>query len=117
MDARTSKSILILEDEPFIALDHDETAERAGFCAGYYFPHLCSRSAMASIACTFRGSIGCQNVAMLLRNKGIPFVDCSGSSMEDADPAFREGIWVPKPCMPEDLITALTQAKAKVARH
>jgi DNA-binding response OmpR family regulator len=59
----------------------------------------------------------CSGVATLLRNKGVPFVVCSGSGKGDADLNFHDGIWLPKPCIPEDLITALTQAKAKVAEY
>ncbi len=122
MDARTAKSILILEDEPLIALDHDEIVERAGFMQITIFSSCASahewlRSNTPNVALLdVRLKDGpCSDVAMLLRNKGIPFVVCSGSSKEDADPAFLHGLWVSKPCIPDELIAALTQAKAKVA--
>jgi DNA-binding response OmpR family regulator len=122
MDARTAKSILILEDEPLIALDHDEIVERAGFrqvtifsnCAAAREWLQLNTPTLALLDVRLRDG-PCSDVAALLRNKGIPFVVCSGSSQEEVDPAFRHGIWVSKPCIPEDLIAALTQAKAKVA--
>jgi DNA-binding response OmpR family regulator len=122
MDARTARSILILEDEPLIALDHDLHVGRAGFTQVTIFSscaaaHEWLRSNTPTVALLdVRLRDGpCSEVATVLRNKGVPFVVCSGSSKEDSDPVFRHGIWVSKPCMPEDLIAALTQAKAKVA--
>lgn len=122
MDARIAKSVLILEDEPLIALDHDEIVERAGFTQVTIFSTCTAANewlqfnnpTVALLDVRLRDG-PCAAVAQLLRNKGIPFVVCSGSSQEDADPAFRSGVWVSKPCIPDDLIAALTQAKSKVA--
>lgn len=122
MDATTAKSVLILEDEPLIALDHDLHVGRAGFTQITIFSscaaaHEWLRSHVPTVALLdVRLRDGpCPDIATLLKNKSVPFVVCSGSSMEDADLAFRHGIWVTKPCLPDDLIAALTQAKAKVA--
>lgn len=124
MDARTTKSILILEDQPLIALDHEQHVGRAGFTQVRIFSScfaahkwLQSNTPSAALLDVQLRDGPCSDVATLLRNKGVPFVVCSGSSKEDADPAFRPGIWVSKPCIPEELISALTQAKAKVARQ
>ncbi len=122
MDARTAKSILILEDEPLIALDHDEIVERAGFtqvtifsnCAAAHEWLRLNTPTVALLDVRLRDG-PCSDIATFLKKKGVPFVVCSGSSQGDVDPAFHNGIWVSKPCIPEDLITALTQAKAKVA--
>jgi DNA-binding response OmpR family regulator len=122
MDARSAKSILILEDEPLIALDHDLHVGRAGFTLITIFSScapahdwLRSNSPTVALLDVRLRDGPCSEVAKLLRKNGIPFVVCSGSSKEDADPEFHHGIWVSKPCLPDDLIAALTQAKAKVA--
>ena len=123
MSTSVSKSILILEDEPLIAMDHEHYAKRAGFTQ---ITVISSRAAaeewlqsqtpsVALLDVQLKDGSG-SRVATLLRNKGVPFVICSGSGKEDADPNFHDGIWLPKPCIPEELITALTQAKAKVAK-
>ncbi|WP_426130237.1 response regulator [Pararhizobium sp. PWRC1-1] len=122
MDARAAKSILILEDEPLIALDHDEIVGQAGFTQVAIFSTCASahewlKSNTPSVVLLDVGLRDgpCSEVATVLTNRGIPFVVCSGSSREDAGPAFLHATWVSKPCIPEELIAALTQAKAKVA--
>jgi DNA-binding response OmpR family regulator len=122
MDGLLGKSILILEDEPLIAMDHDVHAEAAGFrvvtilssCADAHDWLRSNTPTVALLDVRLRDG-PCSDVATLLRNKGVPFVVCSGSSKEDADPVFRHGLWVSKPCIPDELIAALTQAKEKVA--
>ena len=124
MDAKTVKSIIILEDEPLIALDHDENVQRAGFTNVFIF------SASAAAYVWLQENIpsaalldirlrdgSCTEVATLLSSKDIPFVVCSGSSRQDVDPAFHLGIWLSKPCIPEDLISALEKAQAKAGRQ
>lgn len=124
MDARTTRSILILEDEPLIALDHDLHVRQAGFTQITMFSScsaalewLKSNSPTIALLDVRLRDGPCSDVATILRNKGVPFVVCSGSSQEDADPVFTEAVWVSKPCLPEDLITALTRAKEKVAGY
>jgi DNA-binding response OmpR family regulator len=122
MDARTGKSILIVEDEPLIALDHDETVRRAGFtqvtivssCAAAREWLESHTPSVALLDVQLRDG-PCVDVATYLRKNGVPFAVCSASIKEDANPVFQESIWLSKPCMPENLITALTQAKVKVA--
>ncbi|WP_276121956.1 response regulator [Pararhizobium qamdonense] len=123
MSTSVSKSILILEDEPLIAMDHEHYAERAGFTQ---ITVISSRAAAEEWLQSQTPAVALldiqlkdgpsSSVATLLRNKGVPFVICSGSGNKDADPNFHDGIWLPKPCIPEELFTALTQAKAKVAK-
>jgi DNA-binding response OmpR family regulator len=122
MDGLLGKSILILEDEPLIAMDHDVHAEAAGFrvvtilssCADAHDWLRSNTPTVALLDVRLRDG-PCSDVATLLRNEGVPFVVCSGSSKENADPAFRHGLWISKPCIPDELIAALTQAKEKVA--
>jgi DNA-binding response OmpR family regulator len=123
MSTSVSKSILILEDEPLIAMDHEHYAERAGFTQiTVISSHAAAEEwlqsqtlAVALLDIQLKDGPS-SSVATLLRNKGVPFVICSGSGKEDADRNFHDGIWLPKPCIPEELIIALTQAKAKVAK-
>lgn len=122
MDISASKSILVLEDEPLIAMDHEHYAEQAGFTQ---IMVIASRLAAEEWLQSHTPSVAlldvqlkdgpCSSVATILSHRGVPFVVCSGSAKEDADPSFHDGMWLPKPCIPDDLITALTQARAKVA--
>jgi DNA-binding response OmpR family regulator len=79
MDARTAKSVLILEDEPLIALEHDEIVERAGFTQVTIFSTWTAANewlqfntpTVALLDVRLRDG-PCAAVATLLRNKGIP---------------------------------------------
>jgi DNA-binding response OmpR family regulator len=120
MDGLLKKSILILEDEPLIAMDHDVHAGRAGFqnvtmlssCVAAIDWLRSNTPSVALLDVRLRDG-ACSEVASLLTQRGIPFVVCSGSTRDDVDPAFRRGIWLPKPCRPEELISALTRAGEK----
>jgi DNA-binding response OmpR family regulator len=120
MDALLGRSILILEDEPLIAMDHDFHAEGAGFknvtmlssCAAAHDWLRSNSPSVALLDVRLRDG-PCSEIASLLTERGIPFVVCSGSTRDDADHAFRPGIWLEKPCTPEGLIFALTQVQRK----
>jgi DNA-binding response OmpR family regulator len=124
MDGLPGRSLLILEDEVLIAMDHQFNAERAGFksvimltsCATAH-DWLSSNSPSVALLDVQLQDGSCSEVAVLLTARGIPFVVCSGSTRDDADPEFRSGIWLPKPCTPEDLLFALTQAREKASRQ
>lgn len=117
-------SILILEDELLIAMDHEFNAQRAGF-ESVTILSSCS-TARDWLSSNFPSVVlldvqlqdgACSEVASLLTEKNIPFIVCSGSTRNDADPAFHPGIWLPKPCVPEDLISALSYARELAARQ
>jgi DNA-binding NtrC family response regulator len=124
MDGLVMTSILILEDELLIAIDHEFNAERAGFksvtvlssCATAH-DWLCSNTPSVALLDVRLRDGACSEIASLLTEKGIPFVVCSGSARGDTDSAFHPGIWLPKPCTPEDLVSALSQAREKAARQ
>lgn len=120
MDARTTTSILILEDEPLIALDHDLHVQSAGFtqttiissCAAALDWLQSSTPSIALLDIRLRDGTCC-DIVNILNERGIPFVVCSGSARENVDPAFRTGIWISKPCISEDLISALVRGLSK----
>lgn len=123
MDQSAAGPILILEDELLIALDHEHQVQEAGF-SDCTFMHTCSSALewlqvntplVALLDIRLRDG-PCSKIATLLNERGIPFIVCSGSVRDDVDPAFLHGIWIKKPCIPEDLISALKQARAKVAK-
>ena len=122
MDRLLGSSILILEDEPLIAMDHDVHAERAGFkvvtilssCADAHDWLRSNTPSVALLDVRLRDGV-CSEVALLLTERGIPFVVCTGSTREDTDPAFQPGIWLPKPCTPEELISTLATARTRAS--
>jgi DNA-binding response OmpR family regulator len=124
MDGRIGTSILILEDEPLIALDHGVHAEQAGFTNVTVHTSCEAASewlrsytpAVALLDIRLRDG-PCTDIASTLTSRGVPFVVCSGSAIENVDPVFLGGIWLNKPCAPDDLIDALAEAKAKLARQ
>jgi DNA-binding response OmpR family regulator len=124
MESLPGRSLLILEDEVLIAMDHQFNAERAGFksvtiLSSYATARdwLSSNSPSVVLLDVQLQDGACSEVAVLLSERGIPFVVCSGSRRDDTDPAFRSGIWLPKPCSPEDLLIALTQARESASRQ
>jgi DNA-binding response OmpR family regulator len=104
MDGLPGKSLLILEDEVLIAMDHQFNAERAGFksvtiissCATAHV-WLSSNSPSVALLDVQLQDGSCSEVAVLLRERGIPFVVCSGSTRDDADPDFAQAFGCQNP--------------------
>ncbi|WP_426233257.1 response regulator [Pararhizobium sp. DWP3-4] len=110
--------ILILEDEPLIAMDFEQILKNAGFTT-----HICYSCSEASAwladhspdaaildICLKDGS--CTGVASRLHQNSIPFIVCSGSTQDEIDPIFIRGEWVSKPCQPKILVNAIKNSIA-----
>lgn len=54
------------------------------------------------------GSSG--SVAMMLRDRNVPLIVCSGTSKSNADAAFSSATWMPKPCTPAEMTAAVYSA-------
>lgn len=114
-----AETILILEDEPFIALDVEELLAAHGHGDAIVLSKgaeaLCwlNINVPKLVIVDPRLSDGmCSAVARLLAERGTPFIVYSGGaiSLTDDDPAFGAGELVSKPAPPEDIIAAVRRA-------
>jgi DNA-binding NtrC family response regulator len=106
--------ILILEDQPLIALDLEQLLSLAGFdnlallssCAEAELWLKTNRPDAAIIDIVLRDG-ECSAVAHLLVARSIPFIVHSGNSKTASDAVFMHGTWVAKPARAERLLSAL----------
>lgn len=106
--------ILIIEDEPMIALDLQVLLEDAGFAVVGVAGRL--DKAMALIETTiFDAAIVDANLcgvssspaAVALAARRLPFIVLSGYAMKQQEAMFPKALFIQKPCRPEQLISAL----------
>lgn len=113
--------ILLLEDEPFIALDLEGLLEEHGYgdvvtlttCADAVAWLEVNTPSTAIVDPRLSDGL-CTAVVRHLTNRQIPFVVYSGetASIADEEPAFANGEHLPKPALPEEVIAALKRALA-----
>ncbi|KQR77554.1 response regulator [Rhizobium sp. Leaf341] len=112
----TKLNVLVLEDEPLIALDIEDTLERAGF-GRITLLHTCrdalhflaqERPDVALIDVQLQDGV-CNEVAEHLAAANVPFVVYSGleEAAEELGESFRRGRWLLKPASAKDLVEAL----------
>ncbi|AKI02520.1 Response regulator receiver domain protein [Hoeflea sp. IMCC20628] len=107
-------SILVLEDQPLIALDLEELLSGAGFdnltllssCAEAESWLKSNRPDAAILDINLRDG-ECTEVAHILAARSIPFIIHSGNLKAEADSVFLRGTWIAKPAQPHALLTAL----------
>jgi CheY-like chemotaxis protein len=111
--------ILILEDEPFIALDIETVLEGCGELSFITLSTgsdavswLKENSPSAAIVDPRLSGGVCTAVARHLVNFDIPFIVYSGEteSVSELEPAFAEGHLLMKPASPEQLVEAVETA-------
>ena len=121
MRTQTTPRVLILEDEPIIALDVEGILSDAGFgIAGTLatctdaMEWLKDNLADAALIDIDLQDGSCELVAQRLLDLGIPFVVFSGSEPAEAmiDPVFLRGGWLEKPASGPRIVTAVTGALA-----
>ena len=114
-------SILLLEDEPLIAMDTEELLQNAGFdvvgvlsSCGEALTWLESKQADLAVLDINLRDGDCTDIAQILANRNIPFIVHSGSLKNSANhhPIFLKGHWVTKPALPADLIAAVESSLA-----
>jgi DNA-binding response OmpR family regulator len=113
-DHRPHMRILIIEDEPMIALDLQDLLEDAGFVvvgvAGKLEKALALIESTAIDAAIVDANLGGQSsspAAAALTARRVPFIVLSGYSMKQQEAAFSKALFVQKPCRPDQLINAL----------
>ncbi|RFB87675.1 hypothetical protein B5K11_26400 [Rhizobium leguminosarum bv. trifolii] len=111
--------ILILEDEPFIALDVEELLAANGYLDAVVFSKgadalswlMINNPKFAIVDPRLLDGV-CSAVAQLLAERGTPFIVYSGEtdSVLVEEPAFLAGDLVSKPALPEDIMAAIRRA-------
>ena len=118
-------AILLVENEPLIAMDLEEMLRASGFDR---VTHVVStRDALAwldrsrarlVILDLLVGDGSTAPVAERLRQSGTPFVVCSGHARSEvpSTAVFQDAIWLSKPCRQSDLARAVEQASGFAPR-
>ncbi len=106
--------ILIIEDEPMIALDLQDMLEDAGFdvvgVAGKLEKALAfieNTSFDAAIVDANLGGVSSGPAAVALAARRVPFIMLSGYSIKQQQADFPKALFIQKPCRPDQLINAL----------
>ncbi|UVK54909.1 response regulator [Mesorhizobium sp. AR02] len=122
MDTETAISVVLLEDEPLIAIDIEDQLQSAGFnivkvlstCADA-LEWLQNHSPDIAILDLELRDGACEAVAHMLMDRKIPFIIHSGILPQLHDPIFLSGQWVMKPSAPEELAKAIHAALGQPA--
>jgi DNA-binding response OmpR family regulator len=119
-DQRKPPRILIVEDEPTLALAVEETLAAAGFeIAGVVgrrdkaLALVESAGFDAAIVDANLNGISAAPVAAALTARGLPFIVMSGYSPRQQPDALRAAPLIQKPCRPERLVEALKNVLSK----
>ena len=112
-NVRTAR-VLIIEDEPIIALGIEDVLIDAGFqIAGVAGKLEQALALIASGACDVAivdanlAGVSASAVAIALAARKLPFVVMSGYSPEQLQEVFPDALFIQKPCRPELLIETL----------
>lgn len=126
MERLATKTVLILEDEPFIALDLEFVVHEAGFGRIVEFATLSAAENwlenhtpdLGILDVQFRGG-NALAIGRVLKDRNVPYLVYSAipKSLEEPDDVLDGGKWLPKPCPPELLISAIHQTMRVVPRN
>jgi DNA-binding response OmpR family regulator len=106
--------ILIVEDEPMIALTLQDLLDEAGFKVACVAAKLGKALALiesagcdAAIVDANLDGVSASPVALALAARGLPFIVLSGYSPEQLRGVFPATVFMKKPCRPDKIIQAL----------
>ena len=108
--------ILLVEDEPFIAIDIEETLLKAGHSVEARSSRtdalewLYDNTPSVAILDVYLKDGDGTEIASILRARGVPIIFCSGGSPNDLPEDFRAASWVHKPFMGGELLHAVSKA-------
>lgn len=120
-----TKSILVVENEPLIAMDLEEMLRSAGYTDISHvvsieeaFGWLDARSPAVAILDLMVRDGATTTVAQHLLRAGTPFLVYSGLAPADvpANAPFNDAVWLSKPCTQSDLVLAIEQTLGLAAR-
>ncbi|MBP1860289.1 response regulator [Rhizobium herbae] len=116
VNVTVSNKILILEDEPLIAIDLDYMLENAGFktrvCVSRAeaMDWLAEQTPLVALLDIQLKDGSCTAVASLLHDRGVPFIVTSGVMKDSAPEIFSNGTWLSKPSDDDSVRNAISQA-------
>lgn len=106
--------IVIIEDEPLLAVDLEDTLINAGFIVAGSASTLAMALALietvkcdAAIVDANLGGVSASPAAFALSALGVPIIVLSGYSPEQQRSAFPDALFIQKPCRPAQLVQAL----------
>ena len=109
--------ILIVEDEPLIAFEVEQTLTEAGFAVVGVAARLEEALAMvedgaldAAVLDANLHRVSAEPVAIALTARGLPFVVTTGYTREQLPEGFEAGTLIEKPCLPDQIVEALNAA-------
>jgi DNA-binding response OmpR family regulator len=109
--------ILMVEDEPFIAIDMEETLVKAGYTVEARSSRtdalkwLSENTPSVAILDVYLKDGDGTEIALILRDRGVPIIFCSGGSPNDLPEDFRAASWVHKPYMDGELLHAVSKIR------
>jgi DNA-binding response OmpR family regulator len=109
--------ILMVEDEPFIAIDMEETLLKAGYSVEARSSRtdalkwLSENTPSVAILDVYLKDGDGTEIALILQTRGVPIIFCSGGSPNDLPEDFRASSWVHKPYMDGELLRAVSKAR------
>ncbi len=110
------KHVLVVEDQPLIALDFEHTLQsegyRVSFCAtcAESLTWLATHTPDVAVIDIHLKEGPCVALAQHLLDHGIPFLISSGSAKSDEHDVFASGRWLKKPCQPDELLKNVSEA-------
>jgi len=111
-DQRTSKRVLVVEDEPLLAMEVVEYLSEAGYqvvgpvtTVEKALRLIRERGCDVAVLDVHLGTEHSEPVALALKAQGTPFVVVSGNSQEHYPTGFRGAPSLQKPIMPATLLT------------
>jgi PAS domain S-box-containing protein len=112
--ARCGPAILVVEDEPLVAMEITRVLKRAGFeivgparTVGQGLELLRAKGCDAAVLDINLGKETSELVALELKERGTPFVTLSGYTLAQHPPAFHGAPALAKPLRPEVLVTEI----------
>jgi DNA-binding response OmpR family regulator len=120
-----TKSILVVENEPLIAMDLEDMLRSAGYADVSHvvsikeaFGWLGSQLPEVAILDLLVRDGPTTAVAQHLRRAGAPFLVYSGLAPADIEgtPVFNDAVWLSKPCRQIDLLLAIEKTLGLATR-
>ena len=109
--------ILIVEDEPLIAFEVEQSLTDAGFAVVGVAARVEEALAMvedgaldAAVLDANLHRVSAAPVAIALTARGLPFVITTGYTREQLPEGFEAGTLIEKPCLPDQIVEALNAA-------
>lgn len=119
---RNIQTVLLVENEPLIALDLEGMLLSVGaesvhhvVSSGEAVLWLRDHSPQLAILDVFVKDGPSVSVADRLQQQGVPFLIYSGHTRHGSEygAGFADAVWLPKPCTQADLVVAIHEAQSK----